>query len=109
MRNVADRIKPGPILTIRETMNSERTQAYGRVLRTLEDVGPTKLHGTEQARIREAADTLIFSASLDEARATLEDIDALSEHLIETGRWTEERATQLAHDILACGPLAPVA
>ena len=25
-------------------MNSERTQAYGRVVRTLEDVGPTKLH-----------------------------------------------------------------
>ena len=50
-------------------MTSERTQAYGRVLRTLQDVGPTKLHDAEQARIRDAADTLIFAATLDEARA----------------------------------------
>ncbi len=89
-------------------MNSERTQAYGRVLRTLEDVGPTKLHAGEQTRIRDAADTLIFAVTYDEARATLEDIDALAEHLVATGRWSEERATELAHDLLACGPLAPV-
>jgi hypothetical protein len=90
-------------------MTSERTQAYGRVLRTLEDVGPTKLHESEQERIREAADTLIFAATLDEARAALADIDALAEHLSATGRWTEARAAELAQDILACGPLAPVA
>ena len=90
-------------------MNSERTQAYGRVLRTLEDVGPTKLHDAEQERIRDAADTLIFAATLDEARAALEDIDALAEHLVLTDRWSEERAAELAQDILACGPLAPVA
>jgi hypothetical protein len=90
-------------------MNSERTQAYGRVLRTLEDVGPTKLHESEQTRIRDAADTLIFAVSLEDARAALEDVDALSEHLVATERWTEERAAELAQDILACGPLAPVA
>jgi hypothetical protein len=90
-------------------MNSERTQAYGRVLRTLEDVGPTKLHESEQDRIREAADTLLFAATLELARATLEDVDALCEHLVATGRWSEERAAELAQDILACGPLAPVA
>jgi hypothetical protein len=90
-------------------MTSERTQAYGRVLRTLEDVGPTKLHESEQERIREAADTLIFAATLDEARAALEDVDALAEHLVATDRWSEERAAELAQDILACGPLAPVA
>ena len=90
-------------------MTSERTQAYGRVLRTLEDVGPTKLHETEQERIRDAADTLIFAATLDEARAALEDVDVLAEHLVATERWSEERAAELAQDILACGPLAPVA
>jgi hypothetical protein len=90
-------------------MTSERTQAYGRVLRTLEDVGPTKLHDPEQERIRDAADTLIFAATLEEAREALADIDALSEHLVATGRWSEERAAELAQDILACGPLAPVA
>jgi hypothetical protein len=90
-------------------MTSERTQAYGRVLRTLEDVGPTKLHDSEQERIRDAADTLIFAATLEEAREALADIDALAEHLVATGRWTEERAADLAQDVLACGPLAPVA
>jgi hypothetical protein len=90
-------------------MTSERTNAYGRVLRTLEDVGPTKLHESEQERIRSAADTLIFATMLDEAREALEDVDALAEHLVATGRWSEERAAELAQDILACGPLAPVA
>jgi hypothetical protein len=90
-------------------MTSERTQAYGRVLRTLEDVGPTKLHEAEQARIRDAADTLIFAGTFDDARAALEDVDALCEHLVATGRWTEERAAELAQELLACGPLAPVA
>jgi len=90
-------------------MTSERTQAYGRVIRTLEDVGPTKLHESEQERVRNAADTLIFAASLDDAREVLEDVDALAEHLVLTGRWSEERAAELAQDILACGPLAPVA
>jgi hypothetical protein len=90
-------------------MTSERTQAYGRVMKTLEDVGPTKLHESEQERIREAADTLIFAATLEEARDALADIDALAEHLAASGRWSHERAAELAQDILACGPLAPVA
>ena len=109
MTDVTRSIKAAPILVDQRDMTSERTQAYGRVLRTLEDVGPTKLHEAEQARIREAADTLIFAATLDDARAALEDVDALCEHLVATGRWTEERAAELAQELLACGPLAPVA
>jgi hypothetical protein len=90
-------------------MNSERTHAYGRVLRTLADVAPTKLHAPELARIREAADTLIFAAELDDAREALEDMEALTDSLVATGRWSEERAAELARDLHACGPLAPVA
>jgi hypothetical protein len=90
-------------------MTSDRTQAYGRVVRTLEDLGPAKLLPAEQDRIREAADTLIFAADLEEARAALADIDALVEHLVASGRWTAERAEQLAADLLACGPVTPVA
>jgi hypothetical protein len=89
-------------------MNTERTQAYGRVVRTIEDLGPTKLQPAEQDRIREAADTLIFAAGIDEARAVLEDVDALAEHLVASDRWSEERAKQLVEDILACGPVTPV-
>jgi hypothetical protein len=90
-------------------MTSERTQAYGRVLRTLQDVGPTKLHASEQERIRDAADTLIFAATLNEAREAITDIESLADHLAATQRWSEERAVALARDIAACGPLAPVA
>ena len=90
-------------------MTSDRTRAYGRVVKTLDDLGPSKLQGAEVARIREAADNLVFAASLDETRATLEDVEALSEHLVASGRWTPERADQLVGDLLACGPLTPVA
>ncbi len=89
-------------------MNSERTQAYGRVVRTLQDVGPTKLHASEQERIRDAADTLIFAATYEEARETLADVEVLAEQLVESGRWSEERAAELAQDLMACGPVATV-
>ena len=72
-------------------MNSERTQAYGRVVKTLEDLGPTKLQPAEQSRVREAADTLIFAAELDEARLAMADVDVLAEHLVASDRWSEER------------------
>jgi hypothetical protein len=89
-------------------MNTERTQAYGRVVKTLDDVGPAKLQRAELQRVRDAADTLIFAFDLDEARAALEDVDALTEHLVESGRWSDERAQQLVDDILACGPVTAV-
>jgi len=89
-------------------MNSDRTQAYGRVIKTLEDLGPTKLQPSEQERVREAADNLIFAVGLDEARTTLTDVDTLAEHLVGTGRWSEERAEELVHDLLACGPVTRV-
>jgi hypothetical protein len=90
-------------------MTSDRTQAYGRVIKTLEDIGPAKLQPAEQDRIREAADTLIFAADLDEARRALEDIESLAEHLTATGRWTAESADALLQNVQACGPVAPVA
>jgi hypothetical protein len=107
----ASRYRWAPILTMTVTtdMTSTRTQAYGRVVKTLEDIGPAKLQPAEQDRIREAADTLIFAADPDEARPALADVEALAEHLVSTGRWTEERAAGLVQDVLACGPpLSPV-
>jgi hypothetical protein len=90
-------------------MTSDRTQAYGRVVKTLEDLGPSKLQPFEQDRIREAADNLIFAVDPDEARTTLEDVEALAAHLVSSERWTSERAEQLVSDLLACGPVTPVA
>ena len=77
-------------------MNSDRTQAYGRIVKTLEDLGPAKLLATEQVRIRDAADTLIFASSADhDVMAAVEDVRALADHLVESERWTEERAAKL--------------
>ncbi len=85
-------------------MTNERTQAYGRVVQTLSELGPTKLLPAEQARIRDAADTLIFASTPEEAREALRDMGALAEHLLGTGRWLEERVDTLVADLLGCGP-----
>ena len=90
-------------------MTSERTQAYGRIVKTLEDLGPSKLQASEQERIREAADTLIFAERADDhVVAALEDIRVLAGHLAESGRWSDERAAELVDDMGDVGPLAPV-
>jgi len=91
-------------------MTSERSQAYGRVTRTLAELGPTKLLSGEQQRLREAADTLLFceDAYNDTAVAALRDARAAVDHLVSSGRWTDERAGRMADDIAACGPLALV-
>ena len=93
-------------------MTSERSQAYGRVMRTLEDIGPSKLNEAETARVRAAADTLFFAENLEtdpDARDAVSDITALARHLVESERWLDESARRLLQDVLACGPLQPVA
>ena len=89
-------------------MTNERTQAYGRVVKTLEHLGPTKLQPAEQDRVREAADTLIFASGVEETRAAMADIETLADHLVASDRWSEERARQLVDDLLACGPVTAV-
>ena len=92
-------------------MSPERSTAYRRVMKTLEDLGPSKLLETEQQRIRYAADNLIFASDLSidvEAREGLEDVVALCHALVDSGRWEEFTAGQLAADVQQCGPVAPV-
>jgi hypothetical protein len=89
-------------------MNTDRTNAYSRVVKTLDDLGPTKLQPAELDRIREAADTLIFATSPEEAGPALQDVSELCEHLVAVDRWTDERAEQLLSDLQDCGPFAPV-
>ena len=92
-------------------MTSQRAQAYGRVMKTLDEMAAAKLLAPEQQRIREAADTLLFCDSPDApgAREAFADIEELARHLTETDRWTEERARALADDVAACGPVAQLA
>ena len=92
-------------------MTSQRAQAYGRVMATLEDMAAAKLQAEEQQRIRDASDTLLFCDSPDApgAREAFADIEALITHLTESERWTEERARALGDDVAACGPVAQLA
>jgi hypothetical protein len=91
-------------------MTSERATAYGRIAATIEDLGATKLQASEIDRIRQAADTLLFSETLDApgAREALDDVEGLIQHLVESDRWTEERAQRLFDDVAECGPVVAV-
>jgi hypothetical protein len=78
-------------------------------MHTLADLGPAKLLDDEADRLREAADTLLFTEEMgDDAGDAIRDARSIIDHLVESGRWTEERAGRLADDLAACGPLAPV-
>jgi hypothetical protein len=89
-------------------MTGPRADAYGRVMHTLQEIGPTKLLPPEHERIREVADALLFAGDADGDAAVLGLLDAVAllDHLVDSGRWTAERATRLHADLRACGPAA---
>jgi hypothetical protein len=80
-------------------------------MHALRDLGPTKLQPAEQQAVREAADTLLFAETIDApgAEEAVQSIRSLTDHLQTSERWTAERAERLLEDVLACGPLQPVA
>jgi hypothetical protein len=86
-------------------MDSDRSQAYGRVVKTLDDLGPAKLSISEQQVIRTAADALLFDGDAYDELAAVED---LAQQLVDAGRLTAERARLLVDDVAACGPPAGV-
>jgi hypothetical protein len=93
-------------------VNQHRAQAYSRVTKRIEDLAATKLHADEQQRIREAADTLIFSESLSTDEAAVDALRAvygLADHLVESGRMAPETADALIADVEACGPVVSIA
>jgi len=92
-------------------VNSERAQAYGRVVKTLGDLSAAKLHPAEEATVREAADALFFCERLEGDPAAQEALDSLYElgdRLVENDRLTPEAARELTSDVEGCGPFAPV-
>lgn len=86
-------------------MTSERSQAYGRVVKTLADIGPAKLQPGEVETIRTAADALLFDGDAYDELAAVED---LAQQLVDAERWTPERARALVDDVAACGPAVGV-
>jgi hypothetical protein len=93
-------------------MTSNRSDAYGRVMRTLEDLSASKFHDTEQAVIREAADTMFFCERLETDDSALDAMGAvcrLIDNLVDGGRLIGETAARLLTDIEGCGPEPVVA
>src|SRR3954465_2457206 len=87
-------------------MTHDRAKGYRRVVRTVREVGPAKLWPSEQACIREAADTLLFCRDLDgeDARAAFTAAATLTDRLIDAGRWTSPGAGRLPFAVWAGGP-----
>jgi hypothetical protein len=86
-------------------MDNDRSQAYGRVVKTLADLGPAKLQAPEQQIIRTAADALLFDGNAYDELAAVED---LAQQLVDADRLSAERARELVDDVAACGPSAGV-
>jgi hypothetical protein len=88
-------------------MSPDRAAAYRKVMHTLAELGPAKLLEAEQQRIRLAADNLIFSRALEEdveAQEAIDDVERLCRALVDSGRWEQRSAAQLAEDLIECGP-----
>jgi hypothetical protein len=93
-------------------MTSNRSDAYGRVVRTLDDLSASKFHDDEQRILREAADTMFFCERLENDDAALDAMAAvyeLADWLIAADRVTPTTAARLVADIEACGPDVVVA
>jgi hypothetical protein len=86
-------------------MDNARSQAYGRVVKTLEHLGNVKLTADETQTIRDAADALFFDGDGYDELAAVED---LVQQLVDSDRWTAESGHQLVDDVAACGPSAGV-
>jgi|1186.fasta_scaffold02098_4 hypothetical protein len=88
-------------------MTGRRAQAYGRVALMLQQIGAAKLLPREQARIRAAADALLFCAAPTADPHAIEafrDVCDLEALLVGSQRWTAESADRLLDDLWACGP-----
>lgn len=87
-------------------MDNDRSQAYGRVVKTLSDLGPAKLSAAEQQVVRTAADALLFDGG--DAYDELSAVEDLAQQLVDADRLSAERARRLVDDVAACGPSAGV-
>ena len=88
-------------------MTADRSRAYGRVMKTLADMGPAKLQPRERDLIREAADAMLFARDFDEdahAQMAFDALHEMIEGLVESDRWIFQTADRLLRDVEDCGP-----
>jgi len=86
-------------------MTASRSQAYGRLIKTLEEMPTTTLRADELDVLREAADTMLFTSDPSDARRARRNATELADRLVECGRWTEETSQAVLRDLWSCGHL----
>lgn len=86
-------------------MDNVRSEAYGRVVKALDESGSDELTAEELQTIRTAADALFFDGDGYDELAAVED---LVQQLVDADRWAPDRGRQLVDDVAACGPSAGV-
>jgi hypothetical protein len=80
-------------------------------MKTLDNLGGSKLHADEVQLVRETADALFFYEDLDgdpTAQQALSAFHELTDRLLETERMVPETAHRLTAQVEECGPLAAV-
>lgn len=90
-------------------VNTDRTQAYGRVVKALDDLSESKLHSDELQIVREAADSLLFCEDMAKdpaAELALGELYELTDRLVESDRMSSDATLRLTADVEACGPVA---
>jgi hypothetical protein len=88
-------------------MTPERSQAYGRLMKTVSAPGGGALDPAEQEILREAGDALFFCEDItldDDARESLSRVSDLAGQLVGAERWDPELAEHVMEDLEACGP-----
>lgn len=90
-------------------VNTDRTQAYGRIVKALDDLSESKLHSDELQIVREAADSLLFCEDMAKdpaAELALGELYELTDRLVESDRMSSDATLRLTADVEACGPVA---
>ena len=85
-------------------MNATRAEAYGRVVKTLEDLSDSKLHEDELQIVRDAADALFFCEDMNadpSAEQSLAKHYELMDRLVESERVQAETTEKLTADVEA--------
>jgi hypothetical protein len=80
-------------------------------MKALRDIGTATLRPSEQAIMRHAADSLLFCADIANdrgARLAYTAFGTVQDRLVDSGRWTQERADAFDDDVWGCGPGLPV-
>jgi len=86
-------------------MTAERSEAYGRALRLIDDKGPAALTPTEVDALRDAADAFLFGRIGDEGvRDARFAAEAIAARLTGSGRWSADEGERLLDALTACGP-----